>query len=181
MSDNPIKDFEQLARDAVYAAVGFGVLGFQKAQVRRREIADALAERGVDLSQIRATGQPLKPPVESLRPQIDALRPQAEAIATQLRAAAVALRPQIESLSAGVGDLLKSVDEHSAPVRHEVEARVSDIEEHLPPGARAGVAQLRARAAAQEETLRWLIGLLTHDSGSSEPGESPPDEPPAME
>lgn len=181
MSDNPIKDFEDFARDAVYAAVGLGVIGFQKAQVRRREIADALAERGVDVGeQVRAAGGTLRPPLEGLRPQIDAirpkidaLRPQAEAIGVQLLAAAVALRPQFESLGAGVADLLKSVDEHAGPMRREVDSRVSGLEEHLPPGARAGFAQLRARASGPEETLHWLMGLLapsgaTDDSGVTE-------------
>lgn len=189
MSDNPIKDLEAFAKDALYAAVGLGVLGFQKAQVRRREIAEALAERGVDVGgQVRAAGQTLRPslenlrpslenlrpPLENLRPQIDAvrpnldaLRPPVEAIGTELRAAAIALRPQVESLGAGIADLLKTLDEHAAPVRREVDARVSDIEEHLPPGARAGFAQLRARAAGPEETVRWLIGVLEHMSQSS--------------
>ena len=184
MSDNPMKDFEQFARDAAYAAVGLGVLGFQKAQVRRREIAEALSEKGIDLGEhVRTAGQTLRPPgVDHLRPQIDALRPQAEAIATQLKAATVALRPQIESFGAGVADLLKSVEEHTAPVRQEVDARVAEIEGHLPPAARAGFAQLRARAATQEETLRWIIGLFVPESRSSEdedPGGQ--DQPPAME
>lgn len=202
MPDNPIKDFEQFARDAVYAAVGFGVLGFQKAQVRRREIADALAEHGVDVgAQVRAAGQTLRP-LEGLRPQIDALRPQAEAIGVQLRAAAVALRPQFESLGAGVADLIHSVDEQTAPVRHEVDVRISEIEEHLPPGARAGVAELRA--ALRQERLHWFLGLLAPESRTSpaaggegtagepgtgdragEPGDDPAGEsggePPAME
>jgi hypothetical protein len=32
-------------RDAGYTAIGFGVLAFQKAQVRRRELTDALKSR----------------------------------------------------------------------------------------------------------------------------------------
>lgn len=199
MSDNPIKDVEEFARDAVYAAVGLGVLGFQKAQVRRREIADALAHKGVDLGEpVRAAGHTLRPPfdalrpqLDALRPQIDALRPQAEAIGTQLMAAAAALRPQIESLGSGVADLLKSMEEHAAPMRQGVDARVSEIEEHLPPGPRAAFDQLRARAAAQEEALHWIIRLLSPESHSSEAGDAegtgkpdagePPAAPPAME
>lgn len=34
-----------VAQDAAYIAVGFGVLGVQRLQVRRREIARALTER----------------------------------------------------------------------------------------------------------------------------------------
>jgi hypothetical protein len=186
MSDNPMKDFENFARDALYTAVGLGVLGFQKAQVRRREITETWGGKGIDFGQqVRSAGQNWRPPVhaqiealrpqiEALRPQIDALRPQAEAIGTQLLAATVALRPQIESVGASLADLLKSMDEHAAPVRHEVDARFSEIEGHLPPPARAGFAQLRARAAVQEETLRWIIGLFAPASPSSE--ESPTSE-----
>lgn len=207
MPDNPIKDFEHFARDALYAAVGFGVLGLQRAQVCRREVTEKLSQRRAEMGeQARAAGETLRPPLDTLRPhfdalrpqmdalrpQVDAMRPQAEAIGTQLRAAAVALRPQLESLGAGVAGLLKSMDEHSGSVRHEVDARVSEIEEHLPPGARASFAQLRARAAMQEETLRWVLGLLWPESRSSETSgeetageesaeEPGPGAPPAME
>jgi hypothetical protein len=163
--------------------------------VRRREIADALAERRADVGeQVRAAGHTLRPPLEgllpqmeALRPQIEALRPQAEAIGTQLRAATIALRPQLESLGAGVADLVRAVEDHAGPVRHEFDARVSEIEEHLPPAARAGFAQLRARAAAQEEILHWVVGLLAPESRSTdgEGGAGEPQdaegEPPATE
>ena len=33
-----------LARDVVLVAIGFGVLGFQRAQVRRRALADAVRQ-----------------------------------------------------------------------------------------------------------------------------------------
>jgi len=36
--------FIDLAKDVLFVSVGFGVLGFQKAQVRRRELADAVGK-----------------------------------------------------------------------------------------------------------------------------------------
>lgn len=39
-----IGDSTRLARDAFYVSVGFGVLGFQKLQVRRRELEKELAK-----------------------------------------------------------------------------------------------------------------------------------------
>jgi hypothetical protein len=36
-------DFTNLAKEAAYVAIGLGVLGFHKAQVRRRELAEAAA------------------------------------------------------------------------------------------------------------------------------------------
>ncbi|MDP9419773.1 MAG: hypothetical protein M3P53_06455 [Actinomycetota bacterium] len=38
-------ELPKLLRDAAYIGVGFGVLAFQKAQVRRRELARLLAAR----------------------------------------------------------------------------------------------------------------------------------------
>ncbi|HEY1633727.1 MAG TPA: hypothetical protein VGF64_03135 [Acidimicrobiales bacterium] len=35
----------KLAKDAAYVAVGFGVLGFQRAQVRRREVLKRLDDQ----------------------------------------------------------------------------------------------------------------------------------------
>jgi F0F1-type ATP synthase membrane subunit b/b' len=42
-ADRTAKDIAKLAQDAAYVAVGFGVLGLQKAQVRRRELEKQLA------------------------------------------------------------------------------------------------------------------------------------------
>lgn len=38
-----------LARDAAYAAIGFGVLSWQKVQVRRRELGADVAQHAPDL------------------------------------------------------------------------------------------------------------------------------------
>jgi hypothetical protein len=38
-----------LARDAAYTAVGFGVLSWQKLQVRRRELGEDVAQHAPDL------------------------------------------------------------------------------------------------------------------------------------
>ena len=44
MALDPLDGLRQGARDAVYAGVGFGVLGFQRLQVRRRELEAALGK-----------------------------------------------------------------------------------------------------------------------------------------
>lgn len=41
---DPLKDVPERLRDAAYVAVGFAVLGFQRAQVRRRELERAVRE-----------------------------------------------------------------------------------------------------------------------------------------
>ena len=43
MAENPLNDLSKTLKDAAYVAVGFGVLAFQKAQVRRRELEKQLA------------------------------------------------------------------------------------------------------------------------------------------
>ena len=42
-ADRTAKDLAKLAQDAAYVAIGFGVLGLQKAQVRRRELEKQLS------------------------------------------------------------------------------------------------------------------------------------------
>ena len=57
----------KLARDAAYIVVGFGVLGIQRAQVRRRELHKRLEGLA---SQLVTSG----PPVVEHRPQSDVER-----------------------------------------------------------------------------------------------------------
>ena len=51
-------DLNQMFKDSAYAAVGFGVLGFQKAQVRRHELTKQLqAQRKSVDEQLRTQRQ----------------------------------------------------------------------------------------------------------------------------
>jgi ElaB/YqjD/DUF883 family membrane-anchored ribosome-binding protein len=45
MAENPTADLTKTLKDAAYVVVGFGVIAFQKAQVRRRELEKQLAEQ----------------------------------------------------------------------------------------------------------------------------------------
>jgi hypothetical protein len=42
MAPDPLDDLRNGARDVVYTGVGLGILGFQRLQVRRRELEKAL-------------------------------------------------------------------------------------------------------------------------------------------
>jgi hypothetical protein len=42
MAPDPLHDLPRGARDAVYTGLGLGILGFQRLQVRRREIEKSL-------------------------------------------------------------------------------------------------------------------------------------------
>jgi hypothetical protein len=70
-------------RDALYTAVGFGVLGFQQAQLRRRDLQRDLARLAVEVD------EKVDPVLDDLVARLpDDLRP----LATQARAAAVSAR-----------------------------------------------------------------------------------------
>ena len=70
-------------KDALYTAVGFGVLGFQQVQLRRRELQKDLARLAADFD-----GK-IDPVLDDLVAKLpDDLRP----LATQARAAAVTAR-----------------------------------------------------------------------------------------
>ncbi|MDQ6785031.1 MAG: hypothetical protein M3063_16665 [Actinomycetota bacterium] len=58
--DSTIRDINKAFKDSAYAAVGFGVLSFQRAQVRRRELTEQLqGSNGVVGAQVAAARQQL--------------------------------------------------------------------------------------------------------------------------
>lgn len=58
---NPLEDASRLARDAAYVAVGFGVLGFVRLQVRRQEVNRWLKRTVGDTSAGRLAGLSSRP------------------------------------------------------------------------------------------------------------------------
>ena len=48
-----MNDPRTLLKDAGYVAVGLGVIAFQRAQVRRRELEKQLADAGVQIEELR--------------------------------------------------------------------------------------------------------------------------------
>ena len=78
-----MNDADSGLRDALYTAVGFGVLGIQQAQLRRRELQKELARLAVEVD-----GK-VEPVLDDLVAKLpDDLRP----LADQARAAAVTAR-----------------------------------------------------------------------------------------
>jgi DNA anti-recombination protein RmuC len=49
MPEIPVNDLTKTLKDAAYVVVGFGVIAFQKAQVRRRELEKQFAEQSETL------------------------------------------------------------------------------------------------------------------------------------
>jgi hypothetical protein len=69
---DPVQNATSAARDALYVAVGFGLLGFNKAQVRRRELTAQLESLGHGAAGV-VEGTPLEGPLRLLgvRPRTD--------------------------------------------------------------------------------------------------------------
>ncbi len=134
------KDLQGVAKDAAFAAVGFGVLGFQRAQVRRREMSEAVAQRGTTF----------RPPLGDIRAQLADLR---KALEGHL---------SISDVRAQLAELVRTVDGHVSPVRSQVEARLDELETQLPTAARTTLQQIRTTITSQEQTLRSVLGVDDH-------------------
>jgi hypothetical protein len=79
-------------RDSLYTVVGFGVLGFQQAQVRRRDLQRELAKLAVEVD------EKVDPVLDDIVARLpEEFRP----LATQARAAAVGARRALLGQAAG--------------------------------------------------------------------------------
>jgi DNA anti-recombination protein RmuC len=78
MAENPMSDLTKSLKDAAYVAVGFGVIAFQKAQVRRRELekqfgvsTESIREQ---LTKVAADAEKnIEPVVEAVEASLDQL------------------------------------------------------------------------------------------------------------
>ncbi len=143
---SPMDQLSQTLKDGAYAAVGLGVLGFQRAQVRRHELTEQLkAQRG------------------SFEHQVKALEGQIRQLVALIEERLAPARPAMEAQLAGLREqlvvLLKTLDEQLQPARDELERRVSEFEERLPGQARAAFDSMRSAIAANETALRNAVGL----------------------
>ncbi len=128
-------DVSRTARDAAYVAVGLGVLGFQKAQVRRRELAQRLAAASTTAQQ-----------------RIERL--------ADLAGAGSAVQQQLERLGELPTELartLADVDDAVETLITRLETLVEPLEQHLPPAARDAVQQAREQARAARQQLRTRV------------------------
>lgn len=146
-------DFNSAVKEAAYVAVGLGVLGFQRAQVRRVELTKQLEEQLATLSGLTTT---LNSQTESYlakaREQLTEAREQLNRLSTEL--------PDSGAVLEQLSDLAKAVDEAVAPARQQLEGQLDRLEQVLPEAARNLVKAARAAAATQEQTLRSAVGLI---------------------
>jgi NAD(P)H-dependent FMN reductase len=120
----------QTMKDTAYVAVGFGVLGFQRAQVARRELTDSL---NADTGKLQAS---VKAQVEDVSGAVEA---QLSEVKTQLAKAVTNLEETLE------------------PVARELEGRLDGVEERLPEQVKAVVASARQVAELAAAQVRSLL------------------------
>ncbi|MCU4185693.1 hypothetical protein K6U06_15095 [Acidiferrimicrobium sp. IK] len=150
-----VTDINKLVKDSAYAAVGFGVLGFQKAQVRRRELIEQLSAQG---GQVAHLGQRLEGLGDQVGAQLSHLGGQVGAQVGQLRSVAGSGAPT-GALRTQLSEVAKLVDKQVQPVRRQLDERLDEVEELLPAPTRNVVKSLRSAATSQEHALRSVIGL----------------------
>jgi hypothetical protein len=95
MADNTKTDVTDTLKDAAYVVIGFGVLAFQKAQVRRRELEKQLAgtDLRAQLTKVAAEAEErIEPLVETIEASLDQLEErlpeQARGVFKQVRTSA---------------------------------------------------------------------------------------------
>lgn len=77
MRDITIEDINKVVKDSAYAAVGFGVLSFQRAQVRRLELTEQIhSNSGAIGSQVAAAREQLTEVVKLVDEQVAPVRRQ---------------------------------------------------------------------------------------------------------
>jgi predicted nucleic acid-binding Zn-ribbon protein len=158
-------DLNNAVKEAAYVAVGLGVLGFQKAQVRRVELMKQVETQLASLSQLSGlTGQvgaQAEAYLKAVREQIAEAQAQIAKLTESIPGLtlpndvpdAAAIREQFQGLA-------KSVDEAVAPVRQQFEEQLDRLEEVLPQAAREFVQTVRGAAATQEQQIRTVVGLV---------------------
>jgi ElaB/YqjD/DUF883 family membrane-anchored ribosome-binding protein len=136
------EEFNNAVRDGLYVAVGLGVLGFQRAQVRRVELTKQIESQLGDLSSLPAT-----------------LNARLEPYARVAREQLVGVRAQLEAARGQVTEIAKTLDEAVEPARRQLDDQVTRLEEQLPAGARSVLQTVRDAAASQEQLFRTAVGL----------------------
>jgi len=148
----PAVDLEKAAseinnalKDAAYVAVGLGVLAFQRAQVRRVELAKQLEGLPDYLSEARDRAQTARAQFAS----------EFADLSRSVEDAVEALEP----LRAQLLELAKQLDEAVAPARQQLDEQIDRFEQSLPDRPRSVVRSVRSTAASQEQAWRRATGL----------------------
>lgn len=150
--EKAVTEFNNTVKEAAYVAVGLGVLGFQRAQVQRVELAKQLEAQLAGLNSLSANlGTQVETLLSTVREQLAEARTQVNKVSADL--------PDPEVVRGQLADLAKSVEEAVAPVRQQFDEQLDRLEEVLPEAARNLVHTIRSAAVTQEQALRTAVGL----------------------
>jgi ABC-type transporter Mla subunit MlaD len=159
-----IEEAEKALREGAYVTVGLGVMAFQRAQVRRHELAKRLAaERATLGARLPGGVEAASAQLGDLASQLGALASQlsdnGERLSEQLGETGRALNANVESLLVQIHSLLEDLDGRVAPARRQLDEQVDALEQRLPEAARNVVSAVRSAVAAPEARLRSAVGL----------------------
>lgn len=112
-------EFNQAVKEGTYVAVGLGVLGFQKAQVRRVELTKQLTELAkqfeTQLSQVGELGTQVEAYAKLARSQAETARGElTQQVGEQLNAAGKMVGVQLATAREQFGELAKTVRSYAA-------------------------------------------------------------------
>lgn len=137
--DKAATELNEALRDGAYIAIGLGVLGFQRAQVRRVELTKKLESRLAELGDLPAS--------------------LAEQAREQAATAGKVLEGQAELVRQQIAELARILDERVEPARRQLDEKLDRLEEHLPAGARGVARTVRSAVALPEQVLRNAASL----------------------
>jgi hypothetical protein len=170
--DKAAAELSQALKDGVYVAIGLGVLGFQRAQVRRVELTKQLEgwlgqrARAGDSGDVAgapgapAAGSELSAQLSELAGRVDEVLAPARDRGRQILGTDPAVvEAHLQTARTQLIDLARAADERVKPLRQQLEERFDVLEQHLPPATRDLVQSLRAAAAEPEQRLRSAVGL----------------------
>ena len=150
-------DVNNALKEGAYVAVGLGVLGFQRAQVRRVELTKQLESQLAGLGVLPIT---LSNQIESYRKEAVSQAEQfGEQLSENLAAIGKLIDSQAEVIRLQLTELAKTLDERVQPARQQLDQQFDRLEERLPEGAKTVVQTVRAAAAAPEQLFRTAAGL----------------------
>ncbi len=163
-------ELSQALKDGVYVAIGLGVLGFQRAQVRRveltRQLEGWLGQHGdsgdgpVAGRDGQGTGSDLAGQLSDLAGRVDeTLAPALELGRQFLGSNPAVVGEHLETARSQMIELARAVDERVKPVRQQLDEQFDLIEQYLPPAMRSLVQSWRSAAAEPEQRLRGAFGL----------------------
>jgi hypothetical protein len=149
-----VADVPTTLKDAAYVTIGLGVLGFQKAQVRRVEVLKQLDEQ--------------RKLIETQLADATKAATEATKLATaQMTDATKLIEAQVAEATKTFRGLAQDLDVRMAPVRGRVEGRIDTLEGMLPEPVRDLFKQARVVARETQGQMRSALGLTSSTASAA--------------